>query len=359
MAPHLHRPCQAKCINRRRTGSLRSVSCPCRSAGRTITTTLPCRRCGNSSSRRARPVRKVTRCRNCSARSSSRAAARHPRPRPALPLGQPERHRTRRFRFRNSARRRCKPCWRCRTAEHHRRPRRCSAVPTARAAPTRRSRASRARAIAIITIWAATGRYRRHQPKHDPVVLHLRRLIDQRRHQRGQQQSRRATDPDAGAIVERLVDADDRYGLIPRTRSRCGAAAACAYLTGSVAGGSPGAYRRDRSRGRHRRHLDRPQPRQARPRGRAGRPRRRGGGHLLRQCRHHRGQHGLPRGVSLRLGDARKHRAQALAARQLSPRPVAAGRALADRLPRRLAAGTAGRDGAADAAFVRPRGRRA
>ena len=319
---------------------MRSVSCPCRSAGRTITTILPCRHCGNSSSRRARPVHKATRWRNCSARSSSRAAARQPRPRPALPLGQPERHRTRRFRFRSSARRPASlagvaerrsiivglvAARQCRRIERHRRH---AAEPAGRG-PSPSSPYGRRR-----------RRYRRHQPKHDPVVLHLRRLIDQRRHQRGQQQSRRATDPDAGAIVERLLDADDRYGLIPGTRSRCGAAAACAYLTGSVAGGSPGTYGRDRSRGRHRRHLDclnlvkRGLSVALVDRGGAGRA------DLLRQCRHHRGQHGIPPAFPSEFGDVGAHRAQALAAGQLSPRLFTAGRALAFRLPRRVAAGS-------------------
>ena len=124
-------------------------------------------------------------------------------------------------------------------------------------------------------------------------------------------------------------------------------------------GGPSGAYRRYRARRRHRRHVHRGPSRQARPVGRADRSRRAGGGHLLRQCRHHRGQHRLPGGVSVSFAElvriALKRSPVANYHLAYLPRiaPWLVG------LPRRVAAGAADRDCTADAAAVCPRGRRA
>ena len=91
------------------------------------------------------------------------------------------------------------------------------------------------------------GRQRRHQPEqrqqqrlvdHDHrlhrrfvrvadlgpvvelVVLHFRHFVDRRCEQRRRQQSPRTIDPDAGAIVQHLVDADDRDGLTASESTR-------------------------------------------------------------------------------------------------------------------------------------------
>ena len=140
-------------------------------------------------------------------------------------------------------------------------------------------------------------------------------------------------------------------GPKPRSKSCAGS-----HLSGSLRALPPtsdffterrfaGAHRCHRARRRYRRHLGRAASRQARPVGGAGRSRRPGRGDLLRQCRHHRGQHACFRRLSRRdwptlVRIALKRSPLANYHLAFLPRiaPWLAG------LPRRVAAGAPGRD---------------
>ncbi len=103
-------------------------------------------------------------------------------------------------------------------------------------------------------------------------------------------------------------------------------------------GDGRGTHRCDRSGRRHCRHQRGAAPRQARAFRCAGRARGARRADLVRQCRHHRGQHGVPAGLSVRPRRAGAHRDEDGERGELSPDVSAQGAALAAGVPRRLAA---------------------
>ncbi len=119
--------------------------------------------------------------------------------------------------------------------------------------------------------------------------------------------------------------------------------------------GHHGTHRCDRARRRHRRHLDRAPARQAGSRRGARRPAGARRGDLLRQRRHHRGQHALSARVSGQRRAPPAHCAQARSGGKLPFAPFAAGGAVAAGLLRRLASPSAGRDRADHPSAVCPR----